>query len=196
MIFVRNPPKPPDYVFGLATPADMLRKLGWEIRQFRDRLATASEDLWGRSDLYYIAFNVAVTAFHCGDWAWRSLGAKAQMQVAEEYAFTRSGNLKTDTVRFMDAMCKRRSIDLCRSIANGSKHMGTSGKPNKPFSVSTIWEFRSDEDDGRTVTYLAVQDGDAVLRVEAVFDDAFRYWESMYRNFGFVEDRFIDADET
>jgi hypothetical protein len=191
---IREWPKPPDHVFGLATPSHMLHKLSWEIRRFKDRLKTAPEDLWGTTELCYMAFNAAVTAFHCGDWAWRALGVEARLKVARKYRFDLIGKERDDLGNFLKAMRRRRAIDICRSIANGSKHMGASGKPESPFSVSTVWEFRAEPDVGQTVSYLAVQDGDTLLRVEDVFDDAFLFWESLYRDLGFIEDRFIEAD--
>ncbi len=185
-------PRPPEYVFGLATPADMLRKLAWEIRRFKDQLKVAPQELFGMVDLTYCAFNTAVTAFHCGDWAWRSLDENGKRAVAEKFTFQLKGSDETNLKAFMNAVCSdRRSLEICRLIANGSKHMGTHGKPTSPFVATTVWNFEADESKN---CYLAIEDGGVIQRAEQIFDDAFDYWERFFGDFGFIEGKYIGPE--
>jgi hypothetical protein len=72
--------------------------------------------------------------------------------------------------------------------------MGTTGEPRTPFNASTIWDFRTYENTGKVYSYLAVRDRDNEVPLEEILDDAYLFWEKLYRELGFVEIRFIEAD--
>ena len=192
MFIIKEPPKPPKQVFHLATPAHMLAKLGWEIRQFKSLLISAPSELWGAVHLSYGAFNTAVTAWHCGDWAWRSAGA-GKSELADRFGF----RLNKNDRRNLDALYKAitaecRELHICRDIANGSKHMGADGA-DPDVSVQVIWQPTDAADAMNWECYLVILDRGETIRAEEVFERAFTYWERLFGELGYIEGQFIDV---
>jgi hypothetical protein len=191
IFILEDPAQSPEHVFHLAIPDHMLTKLWWEIRRLKEELAHAPESVRGVEHLSYCAFNTAVTAIHCADWAWRSVDIETQRKVADRFNFVLTTNCRKNLDRFVAAICKdQRSIDLCRSIANGSKHMGADRKPDIPFGVKTVWRFRAG-DPPRTECYLAIDDADGEHRVEDIFASAFKYWERLFGELYLIEGRYF-----
>jgi hypothetical protein len=189
---VREPPKPPPHVFGLSSPSNMLSKLGWEIRQFKIRLATAPDDFWGSGDLCYMAFNAAVTAYHYGDWAWRALGEDSRNHVAEKHKFEQSRNARTDLTRFIDAMRSRRSISAHRLRTGPSIW----GQRANPVPHSTPRQFGIFEPTRILEKYTPIWlSKTAMTKFHSNrFWTMLLFWEKLYRELGFIEIRFIEAD--
>ena len=86
MPFIRQT-KPPKEVFALATPQHMLTKLAWEIDKFERALAAEGREDGDFQSACYFAFNCAVTALHCADWAWSSAGEETRAQLARDFKF-------------------------------------------------------------------------------------------------------------
>lgn len=89
------------HTFGLAGARQMLRKLEWEMAGF------------GRNDIdrAFWAFNVAVTAWHLGEWVWHDLPASIRSHWnGDERAFY--------------GWCRHEcpELGLCGLITNASKH--------------------------------------------------------------------------
>ena len=121
-------PKSPDHVFGLATPQHMLAKLGWEIRQLRETIRNQENDWQLTMIAAYQAFNCAVTAWHCADWAWCFGDDLVREHLSERYALCLAGRSHVSERAKLDEFCnavalESRDIHVCRKIANGSKHM-------------------------------------------------------------------------
>jgi hypothetical protein len=188
---MENQARSPEHVFHLATPAHMLTKLWWEIRRLNDEIAKAHQSVRGIEYLSYCAFNTAVTATHCADWMWRSLDADTREKLAIRFSFSLRSNDRKNLEGFVSAVCKaHRPLDICRSIANGSKHMGAEKKPEIAFAVKTVWQFRAG-DPPRTECYLAVDDVDGEHRVEDVFASAFEFWERLFGELYLIEGRYV-----
>ena len=98
MPILRLPPEGPANVFGLRQPADLLRKLSWEIGNLRAALEGAPTNFRWARDASYAAFNAAVTSWHCSDWAWQHFDAATQREIAENEGFKVTGDEKGDLI--------------------------------------------------------------------------------------------------
>jgi len=120
MPFIRQD-KPLQEVFSLTTPHHMLNKLYWEAKQFRNACDDRSDDIYAYPNAGYIAFNCAVTALHCADWAWSAAEPDTRRELGNKLGFRVKGN-KGDVIAFSDALEKlNRDFYICRQIANGSQ---------------------------------------------------------------------------
>jgi hypothetical protein len=61
----------------------MLSKLWWEIDRLEKELSEAPRSLLGAVNISYCAFNAAVTALHCADWAWQSREISERQLITE-----------------------------------------------------------------------------------------------------------------
>src|SRR5215472_16810668 len=138
-------PQAPKNVFSLATPHHMLIKLGWEIRQFNEVLRAHDlsfiDEVWAPP---FHAYNCAVTAWHCADWAW-NFGDK---HVRESFAQSLMFGLRSENRANRNAFCNAvannsRDVHICRQIANGSKHMKLD---KEDAAVRAIVERRAPDD--------------------------------------------------
>jgi hypothetical protein len=120
-------PKPSDItnVFGLNNPQHMYTKMMVELTNLQTALS-----VWTKNEPYpeplFIAFNLAVTAWHMSDWLWMSSRKNREM-LARKYSIayneTPSG-IDSGLGRFQEAVAKEnRALYACREIANASKHM-------------------------------------------------------------------------
>jgi hypothetical protein len=187
-------PKPLKEVFLLATPHHMLSKLAWEIRQFERALAD-HQQLGSFGTASYCAFNCAVTALHCADWAWSSAGKETQADLAREFKFKLEANERSNLVAFCDAI-ERQSRDFvaCRRIANGSKHMRLERKDH-PVSASVEYSPRGEkmEPPVYTVDFL-IRDGQESSLALDVFRRMFEFWRDLFERVGFIEPRYIEGE--
>jgi hypothetical protein len=191
VINVPDPPKSLAHVFHLATPQHMLTKFHWELRRLNEELKRAPESIRGIEYISYCAFNTAVTALHCADWAWRSLSDEDQQSVADRFGFRLKPNKRENLTAFVDAVCLAyKPLSVCRHIANGSKHMGVD-KPTLAFDVRTVWQFVAAPGKPRTEVYLVVNDDDGEHRVEEVFRSAFKIWERLFGELYLIEGKYV-----
>ena len=120
-------PKPSDIanVFGLNNPQHMFTKMIVELNELQNSLS-----VWTKNQPYpeplFIAFNLAVTAWHMTDWLWMS-SAETRKKLADRYDLviyeTQTG-IDKGLERFQEAVTQEsRSLYACREIANASKHM-------------------------------------------------------------------------
>jgi hypothetical protein len=191
MPFLREPPKLQE-VFLLATPGHMLQKLFWEVRQFKTSLAD-TDGVLPNVDPCYSAFNYAITALHCADWAWSAAGPESKDYLGNTFSFSVTGNDREDLLAFSDALGKQnRDFYICRQIANGSKHMR---RGPRPHSVHAALEFTQWSDDPQRVRLfdLVIRDGDKIFSAAEIFHRMAEFWEQLYRNVGFLEDKFIEG---
>ncbi|UFW90483.1 hypothetical protein BjapCC829_18880 [Bradyrhizobium barranii] len=188
-----DPPDSPAHVFHLATPQHMLTKLWWELQKLNEELQRAPQSVRGIEFISYCAFNTAVTALHCADWAWRSLTEDDQRGLAGRFGFQFKADQRANLTAFVDAVCKdHKPLSICRHIANGSKHMGVD-KPTLAFSVRTVWEFIAAPGEPRSVAYLVVEDDSGEHRVEKIFASAFEYWERLFGELFLIEGRPVES---
>jgi hypothetical protein len=192
-ISVDDAPDSPAHVFHLATPQHMLTKFWWELQRLKEELQRAPESFRAIEAISYCAFNTAVTALHCADWAWRSLDEDEQRGVAERFGFRLKPDGRANLTAFLDAVCKaHKPISICRHIANGSKHMGVD-KPTLAFNVRTVWEFIAAPGEPRSVAYLVVEDDSGEHRVEQIFASAFEYWERLFGELFLIERNLVES---
>ena len=132
-------PDPPPNSFALATPAHMLYKLHWEIANLKRAIESHDTiDAW-RAPRFH-AYNCAVTAWHCADWAWEYPDDASRRAMAHRFGFALSKNSKRDGDMFFEAVCKQsRDILISRQIANRSKHMKLR-KFDKAMRVQNGWK--------------------------------------------------------
>ncbi|MGO9328685.1 MAG: hypothetical protein ACLQJ0_11290, partial [Steroidobacteraceae bacterium] len=123
MPYIPEPPPPQDGVFVLSTPAHMLAKLNWEIAQFK-RTISRQDQLGAILFAGYQAFNCAVTAWHCADWTWAYADVHLKRTLAERFSLTLKSSDVTNRKAFLNAVsADSREIEICRHIANSSKHL-------------------------------------------------------------------------
>jgi len=197
IIPLTNLPKAPNNVFSLATPQHMLIKLGWEIRQF-DRILKASnlsliDEAWAPP---FHAYNCAVTAWHCVDWAWNFGDQSIHESLARSLRF----DLRKENRANRDAFCNaiahaNRDIHICRQIANGSKHMKLDkADPGVRALVETRPVERADEL-FHIERQLFIDDGGHRRPAKEVFLGAYCYWERLFSEIGYIEGRFVSLDD-
>jgi hypothetical protein len=179
---------PPKEVFSLATPQHILLKLAWEIKQFE----RASSGKWN-PDAAYAAFNCAVTAFHCADWAWASAGGDTRLRLAESFDFTLK---EIDDPKGLEAFCnaiekESRDFRACRWIANGSKHMRLR-KTDNPIRVGVEYSARGEiASEPFYAVDFVISDGDQKDLAIDVFRRVFEFWRDLFEGVGFIEPRFV-----
>ena len=175
-------PKPSDIsnVFGLNNPQHIYTKLVVEVNHFM-----TAQSVWTKNEPYpealFVGFNVAVTAWHMTDWLWmshiknRTLFAKLYGVLHNE---TPSG-LEKGLSRFQDAVAaNRRSLYICREIANDSKHMRKK-KPDPNIKALAEWhpavEAAGHARVGDLVMSLSIFDGQTKWDASRLFIDAMGY---------------------
>jgi hypothetical protein len=153
--------------FELHDSRDMLEKLQWEL----DNLF-----LRQRHDIkvcQYHAFNCAVTAWHVTDWLWHDMSSalRSALQL----------NRFEDFQAYVCKACP--ALNLCRQIANGSKHCLVERKPDP--TISAVISDGEGNDYGNPV----IVEGDIRHMADEVFYKAL-FWFKV-----FVQDSNIFPDE-
>jgi hypothetical protein len=120
---IPEPPPQHENVFVLSTPRSMIAKLSWELSQLRRTIAAQPERPDAIIPAGYHAFNCAVTAWHCGDWAWASADEAIKEQLANRYSFSLRPSDRDNRQNFLDAALDCRPLEICRQIADSSKHL-------------------------------------------------------------------------
>jgi hypothetical protein len=193
MPFIRQT-KPPKEVFALATPQHMLTKLAWEIDKFERALAAEGRKDGDFQSACYFAFNCAVTALHCADWAWSSAGEETRAQLARDFKFEITANERKNITAFCDAIGENsRDFFACRLIANGSKHMLLQQKDH-PIQAEIEYSARGEnlEQPIYTVDFL-IRDGEVSSLALDVFWRVFEFWRDLFERVGYIEPRFVEG---
>jgi hypothetical protein len=186
-------PEPPDKVFALATPAHMLDKLYWEIRELKRALAEPPARIRDTHAPSYHAFNCAVTAWHLVDWCWEAASESLRQDMAR--AFGRS----VDIGAFKEGLTQKyRPLRICQQIANGSKHM-TLRRPDPTVRASTVWQYvaplsgrmRAGQPLGRYEYKLVIFDNDVERSAVEVFEQAFQCWHRLLGEWWFIEGHLV-----
>ena len=180
-------PDPPPNAFSLSMPTHMLFKLHWEIANLKRAVKQSDAlDAW-RAPAFH-AYNCAVTAWHCADWTWEFPDDAGRHDLAETFEFELSKSAKGNADRFFEVVCKQsREIYICRQIANGSKHMKLRTS-DKSVRVRNGWKS------GPFALAPSIMDGETERFASEVFEGAAKYWENLFRDLGYLEDRIITAD--
>jgi hypothetical protein len=172
-------------VFALSTPADLLKKLRWEILNFQR--PTRSEDRRLKPASAYHAFNCAVTAWQMTDWVWEYMGPPGQAHLAANFPLAQA-HLHS----FQDAVAlASRSLNSCREIANRSKHRVVKRKRADPHVVAgLLWhevQLRSGDPIGMARYRLSWAICDQVGNRPAVevFKETAEYWQDFLQRWLF-----------
>jgi hypothetical protein len=195
---VREPPPRPENVFVMSQPADMLAKLSWENAQFQKIMSSQHYQPGAMIFAGYQAFNCALTAWHCADWAWGYADEEAKQHLARRYSLPLKKSDRTNREAFFDAVCaESRDLEICRHIANSSKHLKLDRSDDRGFrALAADTVYRSSPDKKLIDIFeLLVIDRDQPVRLADVFSRALAYWGALYGSpdLLYVEDRFIDA---
>jgi hypothetical protein len=190
-------PEAPDTVFVLATSQHMMMKLSWEIAALEEALA--SDDLHRMHDRAYIAYNSAVTAWHLTDWVWSEASPELRRNMLSK--FKAIGSQKR---HFQMALAKDcRELQICRQIANGSKHKVLE-TPDPTVRADVEWHieraragvFRPGDPLVKYGYQLFVIDQSTRRPALDVFHEVERYWRGLLASLGLMEDEFITGEET
>ncbi len=194
---IPTPDTPLPKVFALTSPAHLLRKLWWEVREFEVAEEDDSE-LGAHLIVAYHAMNCAITAWHMADWVWLYGGEDQRHHLATALKLD-----KEDFATFVTFLRSRsRALNCCRDIATGAKHMRLERRGSDP-SVETevVWEIEPmtvdssvDAPLNRYTARLVVHDEQGERSARDVFREAFQYWEGFLESVGYIEARFVSGD--
>lgn len=163
----------------------MLYKLHWEISGLRKAIEDR-DNLYAWLQPAYHAYNCAVTAWHCADWAWEYPDKdEGREYIAGLLEFSCSGNRRVDSEAFFAAVCNAsREVSICRQIANGSKHMKLR---NSDPTIRVGHGWRPDP----LASAPRILDSDTEHFAQNIFERAAKYWERLFREIGYLEAEFI-----
>jgi hypothetical protein len=187
------PPSDIPNVFGMNEPQHMLTKLYIEIQDLSNSLS-----VWTKSESFprpvFIAWNVAVTAWHITDWLWASKQT-AREKISKKFAFTYnegsiSGREKGLTAFQYAVREACRELHICREICNASKHMRL--KSNDPdVRVEIEWHEAKEAVGhvkvGDLIMDLFVYDKNSKIDAQLVFIEAAGYWETLLKDEGLID---------
>ncbi len=198
MPYIRESPQTAESVFVMSRPADMLAKLSWENAQFKMIMEGQHSQPGSIIFAGYQAFNCAVTAWHCADWAWGYADEEAKRRLAQRYSFSLKISDRKNREAFFDGVCaESRDLEICRHIANSSKHLKLDRPDDRGFrALAANAVYRAPPGTELIDIFeLLVIDRDQPVRLGDVFSRALAYWGALYGSpdLLYVEDRFIDA---
>lgn len=183
-------------VFHLSNPADLFKKLDWEIDNLRDVMASQPKQLPLNHEVAaYHAFNSVVTAWHLTDWVWTSLSDQEQNKLAEELGFEISNNSQKNLGSFQKAIRSKSGVlKICWEIANGSKHLENhknseiDAQVNLHSKIATASEFRAGHP-LQTFTFdFVVLIGNKEFKILDILEGSKEFWLQLLFKLGFLKD--------
>jgi hypothetical protein len=189
MLAVRLPfpsdvPKPPVTMFGLTTPADMLAKFRWEIRQLTSVRHPDENPVQLNG---YRVFNCAVTGWQIAPWTWNCSDGGLRLEIAARYGFSLVHQNRRNLERFCQAVAAEcPELYICRRIANG-QHVII-----KRSDACLTAHLKGRE----SASYeLKLDDWGMSRDAKDVFHAAFSYWRGVLTEFGFLKGAELCDDE-
>lgn len=176
--------------YGLENSRDVLKKLEWEQSGLK---AASKQD---PKELFFRAFNAAVTAWHLADWVWKDMTQNQRQQLETEWE-TKLGIDDDGVGNFRHALRqKSREIAICREIATASKHVEVTRNPDK--TIDTVASARTSkvfDSDGNPVRAgegfvvvpawkLKVLDGDERRDFIEIIDLVIEFWTAFVNERG------------
>jgi hypothetical protein len=187
--FPSDVPNGSNTVFRLASPADMLCKFGWEIRQLTTSLRSPSQNPYETGLTAYRVFNCAVTGWHIAHWTWSCSDCALRVQMAARYGFSLVRQNRRNLERFCQAVTVEcPELYICRRVANG-KHVIV----ERPDTCVTAHLKRRGRESASHD--LSSDDGGMSRAAEDVFHPAFSYWRRVLTEFGFLDGSQVSDDE-
>ncbi len=197
-IIVRvEPPIPNTFFF--KSPAQLFRKLHWELAHLRQHLEPNSKP-FGPQDVGFAAFNFAVTAWHLTDWSYRSMNDEdwrnevyADLSLDDVARFKALNDAERQRAFVRALASKYSELRICHDLANGDKHRGLSQPKCAQLSASVRGQWR-DDFGGHIRSYqLIILDGEKELDGLQFFKGVTRLWEELLASWGFIEGRYFDS---
>jgi hypothetical protein len=194
MLAVRLPfpsdvPKPLDTMFGLTTPADMLAKFRWGIRQLTSPRHPDENPYEAQLNGYRV-FNCAVTGWQIAPWTWNCSDGVLRAEIAARYGFSLVHQNRRNLERFGQVVAAECSeLYICRGIANG-KHV--------IVERSHAWATALLNGRGREIASygLKMDEGGVSRNAEDVFQAAFSYWRRALTELRFLKRPELCDEET
>jgi hypothetical protein len=182
-------PEPPDTMLGLTSPADVLRKFGWEIRELTSRRGDLNENPYEARLNGYRVFNCAVTGWHIAPWTWNCSDGALRAEIAARYRFSLVHQNRRNLERFCQAVAAEcRELYICRRIANGNHVI----VERSDACVTAHLNGRGSE----SASYDLKLDAGGMSRdAEDVFHAAFSYWQRVLTELRFLKRPELCDDE-
>lgn len=184
----------PEYIsFGLVKPVHLFHKLSWEIVQLEQHLQKPMPiEPLGFPLAAYMAFNVAVTAYHLCEWVWGSWSEEER----KKFFKTEEPKClpKKQDEEFRRAMMKScKALKVCQQLANSSKHLNyRSRDPSIKFKNNPYARFRESPLQSKPVLIslgynMLIHDGTKSRQAIDVFREVHTFWEQKFVTWGLIE---------
>ena len=182
-------PEPPDTIFRLTSPADMLRKFGWEIQQLTSPRRRPNENPYEARLNGYRVFNCAVTGWHIAPWTWNCSDGALRAEIAARFGFSLVHQNRRNLERFCQAVAAEcPELYICRRIANGNHVI-------VERSDACVTAHLNGRGPASTSYDLKLDAGGMSRDAEDVFNAAFSYWRRVLTDFGFLKGAELCDDE-
>lgn len=155
----------------------MIKKLKWEVENLVSKELSTVHPSITATESEYIAFNCAITACHAVDWAWQAIQQKLKTEKPKYKDFE-------DFKRKIFNQCK--SLKICRSICNTSKH----ANPRPPFikCKGTYIVTNNDPENREYKFSLIVESGGTERNAVDIFTEAGRFLVKKFLQLDLFED--------
>lgn len=175
--------------YGLDSGWDLLEKLRWETEE----LSKASRQ--NSVELFYRAFNAAITAWHITDWAWRDMSKEARLALQVDWDVNLDVENETGGQFRGEVRRRHRPVAICREIATASKHVEVTQNPAEEIDVVAYTRAEPVVDangnevvagSGRVVvpgTTLKVQDADERKDLIEVLQEVIEFWTGLLETY-------------
>lgn len=171
--------------YGLETCRDMLSKLEWEQEGLKEALERAPPV---PNELYFRAFNAAITALHLADWVWHDMTPEHRKQLETKWKIDLNTEDKKGGTFKHELRNRNREFAICREIGTASKHVEITQSPDDTIDTiaSAITSAVHDSDGNQIMVgdsfvvntrwKLKVKDGEARRDLIEVIDHVLAFW--------------------
>lgn len=155
--------------FAVSTPADLIEKLAWEIRQLE------SHDEADCQGATYKALNCAVTAWHMADWVFESCDRPRL-----DYLSTLAGRRISKKVDLQNwCRASEAAVGMCQQIATATKHAFVKDYPDAMLHALPQLEVRHGVDGGDVWLRLVISRGRDTYAPVEIFWRAEAFWRRL-----------------
>ncbi len=175
-------PNRPKQSFGIRHAGTLFFKLATEVYQFKKSYSNA----FARPS--YLAINIAMTAWHLIEWTYADMN-KSQKELAGEI-FDCQITEKNDLVKAVLNDCPE--MIICKTIANASKHVEVTRKPEPSLRTSHEFEIIKDglPADIEIHTNLIIEFRGQKYPAEEVFIKVKTYWQNLLERLFILESQY------
>lgn len=162
-----------DRLWALATPPEMLAKLGWEMSTLFDALKLKDVRV-----ATYFALNGCLTAWHITDWLLAAIESENRWEDAKRVLSATTSN------EVREAVLKVPALAACRQIANATKHVLLSDRKSYEPGYKARYEPVSSER-GEAQHELWIETPDWDQEIVWTLYRAYEWWATTLRAFGY-----------